>query len=98
MVAVQSTDLIDNAAAEAFIQLAKTTDKFERYENPHAQRIAAIADEIAQAVSPCTSRSRIVVRRGVAARSRRSGDGARLHPGDRRAYRMKSESIWRDIR
>src|SRR5918995_622666 len=49
MVAVQSTDLIERAAAEAFIQLAKTTDKFERYEHPHAQRIAAIADEIAQA-------------------------------------------------
>ena len=47
MVAVQ-TDLIDSSAAEAFIQLAKTTDKFERYESPHAQRIAAIADEIAQ--------------------------------------------------
>src|SRR5215212_10376024 len=47
MVAVQ-TELIDSAAAEAFIQLAKTTDKFERYENPHAQRIAVIADEIAQ--------------------------------------------------
>ena len=48
MVAVQTTDLIDTAAAEAFIQLARTTDKFERYENPHAQRIAVIADEIAQ--------------------------------------------------
>jgi HD-GYP domain-containing protein (c-di-GMP phosphodiesterase class II) len=47
MVAIQ-TDLIDNAAAEAFIQLARTTDKFERYENLHAQRIAVIADEIAQ--------------------------------------------------
>ena len=47
MAAVQ-TELIDSAAAEAFIQLAKTTDKFERYENPHAQRIAVIADEIAQ--------------------------------------------------
>jgi HD-GYP domain-containing protein (c-di-GMP phosphodiesterase class II) len=49
MVAVQTTDLIDSAAAEAFVQLAKTTDKFERYDNPHAQRIAAIADEIAKA-------------------------------------------------
>ena len=49
MVAVQGTDLIDSAAAEAFTQLARTVDKFERYENPHAQRIAAIADEIAQA-------------------------------------------------
>ena len=48
MVAVQTTDLIDSAAAEAFIQLARTTDKFEKYESPHAQRIAAIADEIAQ--------------------------------------------------
>lgn len=48
MAAVQTIDLIDSAAAEAFIQFAKTTDKFERYENPHAQRVAAIADEIAQ--------------------------------------------------
>jgi HD-GYP domain-containing protein (c-di-GMP phosphodiesterase class II) len=48
MAAVQTLDLIDSAAAEAFIQLAKTTDKFERYENPHAQRVAVIADEIAQ--------------------------------------------------
>jgi HD-GYP domain-containing protein (c-di-GMP phosphodiesterase class II) len=49
MVAVHTTDLIDSAAAEAFAQLARTTDKFERYDNPHAQRIASIADEIAQA-------------------------------------------------
>ena len=48
MVAAQTSDLIDSAAAEAFIQLAKTTDKFERYDNPHAQRVAVIADEIAQ--------------------------------------------------
>ena len=48
MVAAQTTDLIESAALEAFTQLAKTTDKFERYENPHAQRIASIADEIAQ--------------------------------------------------
>jgi HD-GYP domain-containing protein (c-di-GMP phosphodiesterase class II) len=47
MVAVTTTELIDSAAAEAFAQLAKTTDKFERYENAHAQRIADIADEIA---------------------------------------------------
>lgn len=47
MAAVQ-TELIDSAAAEAFIQLARTTDKFERYEHSHAQRIAVIADEIAQ--------------------------------------------------
>jgi len=48
MVAVQTTDLIDSAAAEAFVQLARTTDKFERYENPHAHRVAVIADEIAR--------------------------------------------------
>ena len=48
MAAVQTIDLIDSAAAEAFIQLAKTTDTFEQYENPHAQRVAVIADEIAQ--------------------------------------------------
>src|SRR6476659_1796925 len=47
MVAIQ-TDLIDSAAAYSFSNLAKTTDKFERYENSHAQRIAVIADEIAQ--------------------------------------------------
>src|SRR5215204_6801799 len=45
--ATVQTELIDSAAAEAFLQLAKTTDKFERYENPHAQRIATIAEEIA---------------------------------------------------
>jgi HD-GYP domain-containing protein (c-di-GMP phosphodiesterase class II) len=48
MVAIQTTELIDKAAADAFTQLAKTVDKFERYDNPHAQRIAIIADEIAQ--------------------------------------------------
>ncbi len=49
MVASQSSVLIDKSAAEAFTQLAKTVDKFERYDNPHAHRIAWIADEIAQA-------------------------------------------------
>ena len=49
MAAVQTTDLIDSAAAEAFIQLARTIDKFERYDNPLAQRIAVIADELATA-------------------------------------------------
>jgi HD-GYP domain-containing protein (c-di-GMP phosphodiesterase class II) len=48
MVAVQTTDLIEKGAGEAFLQLAKTTDKFERYENPHALRLAVIADELAQ--------------------------------------------------
>src|SRR5690349_18967841 len=48
MMAMQTTELIDKAAADAFIQLATTVDKFERYEHPHAQRIAVIAVEIAQ--------------------------------------------------
>jgi HD-GYP domain-containing protein (c-di-GMP phosphodiesterase class II) len=47
MVALQRTELIDKAAAEAFGELAKTADRFERYEHPHAQRVAAIADELA---------------------------------------------------
>lgn len=47
MVALQRTELIDKAAGEAFAELAKTADRFERYDHPHAQRIAAIADEIA---------------------------------------------------
>ena len=46
--ATQGTDLIDRAAAEAFTQLAETADRFERYDNPHAARIATIADEIAK--------------------------------------------------
>jgi HD-GYP domain-containing protein (c-di-GMP phosphodiesterase class II) len=49
MAAVESIELIDKAAGEAFMQLARTVDRFERYDNPHAQRVAAIADEIAHA-------------------------------------------------
>ena len=49
MAAVETADLIERAAGEAFTQLARTIDRFERYENPHAQRVAAIADEIAHA-------------------------------------------------
>jgi HD-GYP domain-containing protein (c-di-GMP phosphodiesterase class II) len=37
----------DRAAAEAYLQLAIAADRFERYANPHATRIAAIADELA---------------------------------------------------
>ena len=47
MVALEQFELIDKATGEAFVELARTTDRFERYENPHAQRIASIADEIA---------------------------------------------------
>jgi HD-GYP domain-containing protein (c-di-GMP phosphodiesterase class II) len=49
MAAVDTVELIDKAAGDAFTQLAKTTDRFERYENPHAQRVATIGDEIAHA-------------------------------------------------
>lgn len=38
----------DRAAAEAYLQLAGAADRFEQYANPHASRIAAIADEIAK--------------------------------------------------
>jgi len=44
----QATELIDKTADEAFLQLATTTDRFERYENPHAVRVATIADELAK--------------------------------------------------
>jgi HD-GYP domain-containing protein (c-di-GMP phosphodiesterase class II) len=41
-------ELIDHSAAEAFQKLAQTSDRFEQYENPHASRVAAIADELAK--------------------------------------------------
>lgn len=47
MVALQQTGLLDKATAEAFSEIAKTTDRFERYDHRHAQRIAIIADELA---------------------------------------------------
>ena len=36
-------------AREAYLQLAAAADRFERYPNPHAARIAAICDRLAQA-------------------------------------------------
>jgi putative two-component system response regulator len=48
MSATQQIELIDKATDEAFLQLAITTDRFERFENPHAVRVAAIADQIAK--------------------------------------------------
>jgi HD-GYP domain-containing protein (c-di-GMP phosphodiesterase class II) len=48
MTASQGNELIDKGAAEAFAQLARTSDRFEQYEHPHAIRIATIADEIAK--------------------------------------------------
>jgi HD-GYP domain-containing protein (c-di-GMP phosphodiesterase class II) len=39
----------DRAAGEAYLQLAAAADRFESYANPHAVRIAAIADKLAEA-------------------------------------------------
>ena len=39
----------DRAAGEAYLQLAAAADRFEAYTNPHAIRIAAIADKLAEA-------------------------------------------------
>ena len=39
----------DRGAREAYLQLAAAADEFEQYANPHAVRIAAIADKIAEA-------------------------------------------------
>jgi HD-GYP domain-containing protein (c-di-GMP phosphodiesterase class II) len=39
----------DRAAREAYLQLAAAADRFEQYANPHAVRIAAIADALAEA-------------------------------------------------
>jgi HD-GYP domain-containing protein (c-di-GMP phosphodiesterase class II) len=38
----------DRVAREAYLQLAAAADGFEQYANPHAVRIAAIADRIAE--------------------------------------------------
>ena len=46
--ASQGNELIDKAAAEAFQQLANTSDRFEQYDHSHASRISTIADEIAK--------------------------------------------------
>ena len=48
MSATQTADLIEKRAAEAFLQLSVTADRFERYEHPHASRIAVIADALAK--------------------------------------------------
>lgn len=39
----------ERGAREAYLQLAGAADRFEQYANPHAVRIAAIADKIAEA-------------------------------------------------
>ena len=37
----------ERAAGEAFLRLAASTDEFESYTHPHAQRVAALADALA---------------------------------------------------
>ena len=49
MSAIYRSTQKDRAAREAYQQLAADADEFERYPNPHASRIAAIADRIAEA-------------------------------------------------
>ena len=38
----------ERVAAEAFARLAEAADRFERYEHPHAARVARLADEVAK--------------------------------------------------
>ena len=38
----------DRTARDAYLQLAEAADRFEQYANPHAVRIAAIADALAE--------------------------------------------------
>lgn len=49
----------DHSAREAYSQLADAADRFEQYANPHAARIAAIADALAEAfhIAPQDRRS-----------------------------------------
>jgi HD-GYP domain-containing protein (c-di-GMP phosphodiesterase class II) len=49
MATVQLDTEHDRLASEAYLQLASAADRFERYENPHAVRIATLTDHIAQA-------------------------------------------------
>src|SRR5262245_58923379 len=49
MATTHSIEPVDILADEAFIQLAATTDRFERYEHDHAIRVATIADALARA-------------------------------------------------
>ena len=49
MTSIYRTSEKDHTAREAYLQLAAAGDEFEQYANPHAVRIAAIADKIAEA-------------------------------------------------
>jgi HD-GYP domain-containing protein (c-di-GMP phosphodiesterase class II) len=47
--AATRTDDKQRVAREAYLQLAAAADEFEQYSHPHAARVAAIADRIAEA-------------------------------------------------
>ena len=49
MATVQLDTEHDRLAREAYLQLASAADRFERYENPHAVRIAVLAEQLAHA-------------------------------------------------
>ena len=48
MASTQPIEPLDKVADEAFLELASTTDRFERYQNEHAIRVATIADVVAR--------------------------------------------------
>ena len=48
---IETRDPDQLAIIEVFRDLAADADRFERYSNPHASRVAAIADEIGKAFS-----------------------------------------------
>lgn len=48
MSAIYANTEKDRNARDAYLQLAAAADEFEQYANPHAVRIAAIADKIAE--------------------------------------------------
>ena len=48
MSVTHATSEDEQVASDAFQQLATATDEFEQYKNPHALRIARIADEVAK--------------------------------------------------
>ena len=48
---IETTDVDQVATIEIFRDLAAEADRFEQYSNPHALRVAAIADEIGKSFS-----------------------------------------------
>src|SRR5947208_9611981 len=78
----------DRAAREAYLELAAAADEFEQYRNPHAVRIAAIADKIAEAFH-LASQDRKSLR--TAARMHDLGEVAMEREYIRRAGKLNEE-------